>query len=105
MAPSDACPSSEQARQGVLEAYEACGTWRGVAARYGVSVGTAWRVAHGHNPASPAIRTKLGLEPDLARLQFLDYRLCVRCGAPFVPNTARRNHCFVCHPFQRRLIP
>lgn len=88
-------------------------TWRGVGSLYDVSSGLAYRVAiHGYEPKLASLRKKLGLSvftkvelvsetevPD--GIQILDYRTCISCNKPFVPNTATRYHCFTCSPAKK----
>lgn len=82
------------------------GGYAKVAVSLGVSKGTAWRLAHGYMPTSPAIRRKLGLPETLPPgVQWHDVKRCEECGALFVSNSGKRRRCFTCVPYRDRNHP
>ena len=96
-----------------ISAYKTYGSWRRVAALWGVSTGTVIRVAGGYEPRRAGIRAALGLPP-LVTLQtgpgvaitsgailITSSRTCP-CGRSFIPNHPSRTHCPTCRPPRRR---
>ena len=74
---------------------------------------TVKRILDGYEPRDPKIREAIGLPAYQGvtpvtgatialGAQSIGSLDCVRCGRPFIPNTAKRRLCFVCSKFRRR---
>lgn len=113
LASPPALQSLETVSARLQEQRRTLGCWERVAASYGLSVGTAVRVAGGYEPHKPEIRQALGLPP-LVTLQtgpgvaiasgailITSSRIC-RCGRSFIPNHPSRTHCPTCRPPRKR---
>jgi hypothetical protein len=76
-----------------------------VAASYGVSTGTLWRMGHGIEPRADKARRAFGLPAALGPgTQYAAVRYCKvkGCHKPFIPNTPTRRRCFECRPVRRK---
>jgi len=113
LAPSMPVQTLDSLRQRAISLYVQYGSWRRVAALWGVSVGTVIRVASGYEPKRTGLRAALGLPP-LVTLQtgpgvaitsgailITSSRTCP-CGRSFIPNHPSRTHCPTCRPPRRR---
>lgn len=78
--------------------------WSAVAARYGVSKGMAWRMAHGIEPANSEARQAFGLPAKLdPTTQYQPVRYCKEqgCQRLFISNHPQRRRCFECSPVRK----
>jgi hypothetical protein len=87
-------------------------SWRKVGDCIGLNPAMTRLIANGYEPGSE-IREKLGLSPISTvvvitgnhlppETQVADARTCLKCGRPFVGNTATRKFCFICSPIRKR---
>ena len=92
--------------------YQELKSWERVAGRHGITKPLAWRIAlKRYEPKRFEIRKTLGLPlvatvtPVLAAIpygaQALYAKLC-KCGRWFIPNSGKRQACFVCNPYRKR---
>ena len=109
---------SETARMKYLQTEKGY-SYAQIADEYGVNKGIIWKILNeeGYEPQDPEIRRRLGF-PQVAEVEFIDrvslngrqvqiqahsIKQCPNCGAWFIPNTAKRDQCFVCVPFRKRI--
>jgi hypothetical protein len=92
------------------KAYSRLHSWRKVGILFGIDSAVAIRIVNGWQPG-PKTREKLGLPPIGTVVvitgehlphgtQSIGPRICVKCGRPFIENTATRTHCFICSPYR-----
>lgn len=93
----------EQVRERLNTDHDRLGNWDAVSMLYELHTGTVWNIAHGHDPADPEVRHKLGLPPIIG--SDTGYRPPQTCEVDgcynvFVSNHPKRRKCFECSPYR-----